>query len=195
MISEIENSKQLDILYTGKTLFWKHGIKRVTVEEICREAGVSKMTFYKFYPNKIDLAKALLDEQMHSAMEKFNDIVSENSPFSKKLENIFLIKIESLNDLSEEFINDIYTNPSLGLRDYLEKKSQSFSEQIKDFYKSAQQQGNIRSNVNIDFVMAYPNQMALLMENKELMAQYNSHTDFILEVMNLLFYGITTKNE
>jgi len=42
-----ENQKYNQIIDTSKKLFWKYGIKRVTIEEICREAGVSKMTFYK----------------------------------------------------------------------------------------------------------------------------------------------------
>ena len=49
------NPKYLDIFKTAKDLFWKYGIKRVSIEEICKEAKVSKMTFYKFFPNKIEL--------------------------------------------------------------------------------------------------------------------------------------------
>jgi AcrR family transcriptional regulator len=47
------NQKYLKILAAGRDLFWKHGFKRVTIEEVCREAGASKMTFYKFFENKI----------------------------------------------------------------------------------------------------------------------------------------------
>ena len=32
----------------------------MTIEEICGEAKVSKMTLYKFFPNKIELAKVIL---------------------------------------------------------------------------------------------------------------------------------------
>jgi len=56
------NIKYQAIFKTGKVLFWKHGIKRVTIEEICTEADVSKMTFYKFFPNKIELAKKLIQQ-------------------------------------------------------------------------------------------------------------------------------------
>ena len=59
----------------------------------------------------------------------------------------------------------------------------------------AQHQGNIRSNVNIDFVMAYSSHIAKLKENEQLMALYDTPADFILEVMNLLFYGITTRTK
>ena len=38
-----DNKKFQDIVATAKTLFWKHGIKRVTIEELCKEASASKM--------------------------------------------------------------------------------------------------------------------------------------------------------
>ena len=44
--------KNDQIVKIGKDLFYKYGIKRVSVEEICAKANVSKMTFYKFYNNK-----------------------------------------------------------------------------------------------------------------------------------------------
>ena len=53
------NRKYDDIMSTGKDLFWKYGIRRVTVEEICEKSNVSKMTFYKYFPNKETLALEL----------------------------------------------------------------------------------------------------------------------------------------
>jgi AcrR family transcriptional regulator len=71
MGEQAESTKYEDILNTGKTLFWKHGVRRVTIEEICREADVSKMTFYRFFPNKIELAKTLLKKMADDAMADY----------------------------------------------------------------------------------------------------------------------------
>ncbi|RKY44359.1 MAG: TetR/AcrR family transcriptional regulator, partial [Candidatus Neomarinimicrobiota bacterium] len=47
-ISSVSSKKKIDkIVETGKKLFYRYGIKKVSVEEICKEAGVSKATFYK----------------------------------------------------------------------------------------------------------------------------------------------------
>ncbi|NQV51449.1 MAG: helix-turn-helix transcriptional regulator, partial [Candidatus Marinimicrobia bacterium] len=43
--------KEGDILRTAEKLFMQFGYNRVTVEEICREAKVSKVTFYKYFSN------------------------------------------------------------------------------------------------------------------------------------------------
>ena len=53
------SQKRDQLLQTGEALFIKHGMRRVTVEEICRQAGVSKPTFYKYFQNKAALARAI----------------------------------------------------------------------------------------------------------------------------------------
>jgi hypothetical protein len=49
--------------------------------------------------------------------------------------------------------------------------------------------------VKIDFLLALSNQIIEMMKNEQLMAQYAQPQDFIIEAMNVMFYGITTGNE
>ena len=44
--------KEGDILRTAEDLFMQFGYGKVTVEEICRAAGVSKVTYYKYFKKK-----------------------------------------------------------------------------------------------------------------------------------------------
>lgn len=195
MNSHLKNKKYNSILKTAKTLFWKHGIRRVSIEEICKEASVSKMTFYKFFPNKTDLAKTILDNLIQTSIVKFKNIIASEVPFSQKLKEIFLLKVEGMDNISMEFINDIFTNPELGLKEYMEEQQQKSVKITVDFYKDAQQKGFIRPDVKIDFLIAFSNQIIEMMKNKSLMAQYARPQDFVVESMNVIFYGITTGNE
>lgn len=195
MIKENSNTKHQDIFNTGKKLFWKYGIKRITVEEICKEAGVSKMTYYKFFQNKIELAQAILSETLEQSMKKFDEIIGSNLPFSEIIESIFLMKMEAIDNFSHEFIHDVYNNPKFGLLDYLNEQVEKLQDRIKNFYKDAQLKGHIRKNVNVDFVMSFSMSIQNYMQNERLMAQYASPKDFILEVMNMMFYGIVSRDE
>jgi AcrR family transcriptional regulator len=47
-----KQKKRIQITETAIRLFSQFGTKRVTIEEICRTAGVSKVTFYKHFKNK-----------------------------------------------------------------------------------------------------------------------------------------------
>ncbi|MCK5281091.1 MAG: TetR/AcrR family transcriptional regulator [Cyclobacteriaceae bacterium] len=190
-----QNKKYQDIIKTGKELFWKYGLKRVTIEEICKESGVSKMTFYKFFPNKKELAKLILDKIYEDAFQKFEKLVNSNISFPKKLEQMFVMKLEGMKNVSMEFIKDIYMDPESGLMTHMEAHRQKSMEVIINFYKTAQDKGSIRKDVKIEFIMAFSNQIIKMMEDEKLMSLYKQPQDFIMESMNFLFYGIVTRNE
>ena len=69
------------ILKNGKDLFWKYGIRKVTVEDICKEAGVSKMTFYRSFENKYEVAKIILIELANDSYVIFSELFSREDPF------------------------------------------------------------------------------------------------------------------
>ena len=189
------NKKYKDTIRTAKELFWKHGIRRITIEEICKEADVSKMTFYKFFSNKTELAKTILENQIQSSLLDFKELTKSELPFSEKLEQIFLMKIEGMNNFSMEFIRDMYTNADSDLKEFMEQKKNESKDSITNFYKDAQSQGFIRSDVKIDFLLSYANQIVKMMEDEDLMARYDKPQDFIIESMNALFYGIIEKKQ
>ena len=77
-MDKLKSKKQLELLKVARELFCKHGFKRVTIEEVCQKAGVSKMTFYRVYSNKIELAKAVYDEEVNKGVQKFKAILAED---------------------------------------------------------------------------------------------------------------------
>ena len=54
------SKKYQHIVETAEELFFKHSVKRVSVEEICNKANVSKMTFYRYFSNKQELAEHII---------------------------------------------------------------------------------------------------------------------------------------
>ena len=90
------NQKYNQIITTGRQLFWKYGIKRVPIEEICREAGVSKMTFYKHFDNKLDLVRHIIDQITNEGMLKYRKIMGQEVPFREKVRKSVHLKIGRL---------------------------------------------------------------------------------------------------
>ncbi len=185
-----KTGKYQDIFKTGKELLWKYGIKRVTVEEICQEAGVSKMTFYKFFPNKIEFAKIILKVEIGESLEKFDQVVHGDLSFTEKVKQMFILKLEGTKDISIEFISDIYKNPDMGLLKVIEKQKQKSLGLFVDFLTDSQKKGLIRKDIKIDFILYYTNQMLQMFVDKQLVSKYDYPQDLIMEAMNFLFYGL-----
>lgn len=184
------NSKYQDIFRTAKELFWKYGIRRVSIEEICKEAGVSKMTFYKFFPNKIELAKTILKVNVGTSLEKFEKVVNGDLSFNEKIKEMLLIKLEGTKDISIEFVSDIYKIPDNGLQQIVQKQAERSFEIFVGFLKDSQKSGLIRKEIKIDFILYYFNQMNHILDDKDLVSKYKHPQDLIMESMNFLFYGL-----
>ncbi|HYW95493.1 MAG TPA: TetR/AcrR family transcriptional regulator, partial [Bacteroidales bacterium] len=103
------SQKYLDIMSYGKALFWKYGMKRVTVEEICEEANVSKMTFYKYFGNKDKLALEIIRSLLENTLKEFLVVMESDIPFKKKVEATVKMKMEQTGTISKEFLSDLYT--------------------------------------------------------------------------------------
>jgi hypothetical protein len=110
------------------------------------------------------------------------------------LEKLFRMKLEGSRDLSMEFIKDIYKNPESGLVHHMEELKQKSLAVIVKFYQTAQKQGSIRKDLKIEFILALTNQIAVMIQDEKLVSLYDQPQDFIMESMNVIFYGIVTDN-
>jgi AcrR family transcriptional regulator len=186
-----ENIRYNQILDTAKGLFWKHGLKRVTVEEICREAGVSKMTFYKFFPNKVVLAKTIYDRVVDEAYVRFKSVMyDENITPVEKMQEILIIKMEGSNDVSQEFMKDFYTNPELGLSEFVEEKSRNiWVDVIKDF-KMAQERGWLRNDFKPEGIFLIMSKFKDFFNDEVLVQMYDTPQELVMEIARLFTLGI-----
>lgn len=69
---------QEKILKTSLDLFFKYGIKRVTMDDIAKELGMSKKTIYQIYKEKDDLVNQLCVVQMKKQEIVFNEITAKS---------------------------------------------------------------------------------------------------------------------
>lgn len=179
---------------TAHDLFWKHGFKRVSIEEICKKAGVSKMTFYRFMPNKTALAKAVFDEVVEEGLQRFKSILVEETDSAEKIRKMVQMKMEGTDSISKEFLQDFYNNDELGLKEHIEKKTeQSWKEILKDF-KDAQEKGWFRRDLKPEFLFYFSQKMGEMIVDEKLLKLYNSPQELILELTNFFSYGISPRD-
>ncbi|MBK3516314.1 TetR/AcrR family transcriptional regulator [Carboxylicivirga marina] len=190
-----KSKKYQSIVATGKELFWRYGIKRVSLEEICKDASVSKMTFYKYFPNKIDLAKSILESILEESFEKFDLILESDSTFQNKVEQMLLMKMEGTKDISAEFLNDVYGNPDIGLHQLMEHAHKRSTKMFTRFLETEQEKGEIRSDIKIDFVIYQMNLMTQIVNDQTMLDKYDTPNQLIMESMRFLFYGLMPINK
>jgi AcrR family transcriptional regulator len=61
--SEERETIRADLLREGRRLFGRHGLRRTTVQDLTRAAGISQGSFYAFFPSKEDLFFEILEQE------------------------------------------------------------------------------------------------------------------------------------
>ena len=181
--------KKQQIIATAAGLFQRFGIRRVSVEEICQKASVSKMTFYKYFKNKNELVKYLWNNWFDEALIKFDDIRRRQIPFTEKLLLMLKLKEESVKNLSYELALD-YFNAVPEMRDFFEGLTRKSINRFLDFIREAQQKGEVRAEMRPKFFLAFLDKIKELVNDRELVESYPSYKDFVMEINNFMFYGI-----
>ena len=181
--------KQAEILIAASGLFQQFGIKRVTVEEICQTAAVSKMTFYKYYKNKDELVKFIWDKGFEQAFQKFDQIREMNIPFGQKLELMLQLKEDYATKFSYQLALE-YFYATAELKGFFEQLASTSLNHFLEFIKESQEKGEVRADLNPQFLLTILNNIKYLVKDEALINQYPSYKDFVLEVNNFIYYGI-----
>lgn len=187
---EIDNQKLQQIYSTAKFMFMRYGFKRVSIEEICREAGISKMTFYKFFSNKFDLLKFILEQITADSFAEYREILAQDIPYAEKVKLMIQMKMKYTDELSQEFFNDLYKNAEPELVEFWQQKTQAMLELVLEDLKAAQAQGNVRSEIKPEFILYFLNHIFEMVKDDRLLRLYDSPQALVNELTRFFFYGI-----
>jgi AcrR family transcriptional regulator len=187
----IKSTKQNDILLAAKTLFWKYGYRRVTIEEICVLGKVSKMTFYRNFTNKLELAKAVFDMVINDSISDFKNLMEEKISASEKMKRMLLMKYEGTNDISKEFLQDFYNNPELGVSTYITKRTSEVWLEVIELFRKGQNEGWLRKDFKPEILLIVSQKTTEILNDSNVLKLYNNPQDLIMEIANLFTYGIT----
>ena len=194
-MEKIENPKLQQLVNTAQELFVRHGMRRVSIEEICRTANVSKMTFYKYFPNKIGLTKYLINELVSENMEQYRSIMDQDIPFSEKVEKTIEMKLQQSKDVSQEYFHDVTQNPVPEIAEFIMRKRQEALQEVLSDYLKAQRQGNIRKDMKPEFILYFLNHITEMIADEKLVNLYDTPEELIAELTRFFFYGILPRGE
>src|SRR5271166_3932043 len=71
------------LIDTALELIWKSSYGSVSVDDICKAADVKKGSFYHFFPSKVDLAIAAMEESYKSLKPLYENFSPESAPVKR----------------------------------------------------------------------------------------------------------------
>ncbi len=142
-----------NIIKTSGDMFFRLGIRSVSIDDICHELGMSKKTFYVYFASKDELVEQLLQANINYMASKMEDLL-KTGDFSQ------LVKKFIKHQEAEK--NDVRRVPQLvyDLKKYYPRQFAQFQvncfktqkEYIQRYLEMGQQAGLVRANLNIELV-------------------------------------------
>jgi AcrR family transcriptional regulator len=192
---EAKNKKQDQIIQAGRNLFWKYGMKRVSIEEICLEARVSKMTFYKYFANKTALALNILKQYYGDGMTEYRRIMDSNLSYPQKIEQGIELKLKNARNLSQEFVQELYKNGDPEIMAYMQEMVKVSLDAFMSDFKTYQQRGEIRHDVKPEFMLYMLNKMVEMAVDDNFIRLFENPADMVRTISTFYFYGIMPVEE
>ena len=73
--------KKMQIVDAARNLFTKYGYKKVSMDEIAKEAGVTKKTVYSYFKDKDELFQFFVLEEVENMKALVKQVEDKNLPF------------------------------------------------------------------------------------------------------------------
>ena len=182
--------KLQQIITAARDLFCMHGITRVKIEEICKKAGVSRVTFYKYFKNKWDIAETVIDAMFDEGIRDYYDIAEEKIPFNQKLEKLLLLITHQIDSFGPVLFDDLLSEDSSIHTHYLEKQSRA-TELTLDFFTRARKEGHIQKDIKEPLMLFYLKRTLNDLNDPEFISIMPNIEDRAKEIATKFFYGFT----
>ncbi len=130
-LKKIEQIKEASL-----NLFKEQGLNKVTMEEIAKRAAVSKVTLYKYFPDKQTLYETLVRDIYDAERRDMRDIQSRDENFHEKMNAIIELRVNKYYEHLQKFFEDYFVR-SEDLNSYMT----DFVEEVKNIRKDIYAQG------------------------------------------------------
>lgn len=179
-MSRLNRSRE-KLIASGNTLFMKYGVRKTTVEDICIEASLSKMTFYKYFRNKAELVAIVRDRLLDEGFNRFDEINEQSIPFAEKVDLMSRWRLDFFGRFNRDFLEEVIQ---------IETVNGIFRDRFMENMRKAQDDGEIRPDVSVEFIWLVSEKLRELSREgtwKEIFDDYAAYQD---QVRTIIFKGI-----
>ncbi len=174
-------------------LFWStHNIKKVSIEDVAREAKVSPTTIYNNFGSRDGLIREAVEHVVITEYEYFRKIIRADIPFPEKIQLVISRKVERAGEADWDGFHELTIQDSR-----LAKVSEKYLKPIWfEFIREGKRDGYIDPNLSAESIILY---LEILEEGVRILPHLfeatEQNTTTLPDLMEIIFYGFVRRNE
>jgi TetR/AcrR family transcriptional regulator, cholesterol catabolism regulator len=182
------------IIEQATNLFIRSGIKAITMDDISREAGVSKRTIYENFKDKDDLLRTCLDDMDKKFSAERERIIEASENIIHSVFGMMKHGIQVMQQVNPLFLEDLKRHHLKVWKEVYRVNSEFQRTQTLKILRKGINQGLIRQGVNVEIVSTLLMQQLRYMHDKQIFPEEKFPRQLVFEnVMINFFRGIATK--
>lgn len=190
----ISKAKYKDLFYAAQDLFFRFGLHKVSVDEICTKAKVSKMTFYKEFENKSQLALVVYEFYNANAARDTQQLLDLPIDFLEMVERLILLKQKYSKQMGATFIKDIMAEREI-FSQLMEKSFKKQKQLRLKILQRGKKEGYIRPEVDGDLFELLLQNFSNLLQQHNFLEKYPDIEKLSRLGTELFFYGLSNCRE
>ena len=142
-----------NIIKTAGDMFFRLGIRSVSIDDICHELGMSKKTFYVYFASKDELVEQLLQANINYMASKMEDLL-KTGDFKQLVAKFIKHQAEEKNDVRRvpQLAYDLKKYYHQQFAQFQRNCFKTQKEYIRRYLEQGQKEGLVRANLNIELV-------------------------------------------
>ena len=185
--------KDIFLKQVATELFYQQGWKLTSVAEICRVAGVSRVTFYKYFPTKQDLVKSIFEERKNNIRQEFDRLLATKADLATVSQKILTMQQESMATLySAAVLHDLNHDQDETLQAFFRQMAQEKYHYMHYFFSTLQQRKSIRNDFPVILIDVLIQKMDEMIHSSVLQQHYaGKEQQLFKDVLQLFLHGLT----
>jgi TetR/AcrR family transcriptional repressor of nem operon len=148
------NSTKERLISTAIELIWQSSYGSVSVDEICKTADVKKGSFYHFFPSKVDLAVAAMEQFYQDAKPLFEEVFDRSRSPIERFEKLAEVILRKQTEIAKQY-GHVCGCPFASLGSEMAGQEEQIREKVENTmrkYKSKYYEQTIQDMVDEDLL-------------------------------------------
>ncbi len=194
LVSMVQDRVRQEILELAYAKFAERGFKKVSIDELAAELGISKKTVYKLFPSKEEILREVVLCRMNELVGMFEKIQALKESSVNKIEAISGIVGTHINDTWQKILIEVRLNAPALFREVDSIIQQRLATGWQKLFIDGQKNGWIRKDIDaVVFTTAYVGVVRELMKTDFLSKHALSEAEVPKQVFRMFTEGILTE--
>lgn len=136
------------ILQTAQELFFKYGIRSISMDDIAKHLSISKKTIYQFYKDKDEVVHTLMQEKFKKDSKHFENIHKISENVIEEMFNVMKHIGKTIGEINPSMFYDLQKHHSHTWNLFKDFREEHIVKMVEGMLLRGMKQGYIRTDIN-----------------------------------------------